>query len=65
LLCGRNQIRGRDHGGARMGEGTGARARWARLGWVGLGWATPRVKTPWHAQPHIENQSAKQNPKRN
>jgi hypothetical protein len=48
-----------------MGEGTGARAHWARLGWVGLGWATPRVKTPWHAQPHIENQSAKQNPKRN
>jgi hypothetical protein len=36
----------------------------ARLGRVGLGWAAQRVKTPWHAQPQIGIQFAKQNPKR-
>jgi hypothetical protein len=61
LLCGRNQMRGRDQGGAH-GEGHGRQGRagpgraglgWARLGWVELGWAAPRAKTPWHAQPQI------------
>jgi hypothetical protein len=62
LLRGRNQMRERDHGGARMGEGTGVRGAPSQ---AGLGWAAPWVKTPWHAQPQIENQSAKQNPKWN
>jgi hypothetical protein len=28
--------------------------------WARLGWAAPWVKTPWHAQPQIGNQFAKQ-----
>jgi hypothetical protein len=52
LLHGRIEMRERDQGGAR-----------AELGWVGLGWGAPRVKTPWHAQPQIGNQFAKQNSK--
>jgi hypothetical protein len=45
--------------GAQYREGQGARGAQAKLGW-----AAPRVKTSWHAQPQIEIQSAKQNPKR-
>jgi hypothetical protein len=44
-----------------MGRGRGARGAWAK---AGLGWAAPRAKTPWHAQPQIRIQFAKQNPKR-
>jgi IS5 family transposase len=62
FLRGRNQMRERDQGGTRMGEGTGARGA---PGQTELGWDAPRVKTPWHAQPQIGNQSTKQNPKQN
>jgi hypothetical protein len=67
-------MRERDRG-VRAWRAGGARGVWAKLGragpgqgglgWVGLGWAAPRAKTPWHAQPQIKNQSAKQNPKWN
>jgi hypothetical protein len=40
-------------------RGAGARGS----SWAGLGWAAPQVKTPWHAQPQIGIQFAKQNPK--
>jgi hypothetical protein len=55
--------------GTHMGRGRALGARGPRPGragpgQVGLGWAAPRVKTPWHAQPHIGIQFAKQNPKR-
>jgi hypothetical protein len=54
----RDKGRGRAHR-----EGQGARGARAELGWVGLGWATLRVKIPWHGQPQIRIQFAKQNPK--
>jgi hypothetical protein len=41
------------------GEGTGGRGTRAELGW-----AAPRVKIPWHTQPQIGIQFAKQNLKR-
>jgi hypothetical protein len=52
--------------GVRHREGQGARGARAKTGLdrVGLGWGAPRVKIPWHAQPHIGIQFAKQNPKR-
>jgi hypothetical protein len=65
-------MRGKRSGeGARHREGQdsrGARAKagpsWAGPNRVGLGWAAPRVKIPWHTQPQIGIQFAKQNPKR-
>jgi hypothetical protein len=58
-------MRGRDQGRGRTHEaGLGARGARAGLCWVGLGWAAPRVKIPWHAQPQIGIQFAKQNLKR-
>jgi hypothetical protein len=57
----RNQMRERDQG-AHEEQGRAGRAG---PGWAGLGQATPQAKTPWHAQPQIGNQSAKQNPERN
>jgi hypothetical protein len=51
-------------GGARMGSGRAPGPRGPRPGQAGPGWAAPRVKTPWHAQPQIGIQFAKQNPKR-
>jgi hypothetical protein len=58
-------MRGKRPGeGVRHREGQGARGVRAELGQAGSGWAAPRVKTPWHAQPRIEIQFAKQNPKR-
>jgi hypothetical protein len=55
--------------GRRPGEGDAAwggagRQGRAGQGRFGLGWATPWVKIPWHAQPQIGIQFAKQNPKR-
>jgi hypothetical protein len=50
-------------GGVRMGEGQGRQGR-AGQGRARLGWAASRVKISWHAQPQIEIQFAKQNPKR-
>jgi hypothetical protein len=56
-------MRERDQGreGGAWGRGRGARGARAR---AGPGWAAPWVKIPWHAQPQIEIQFAKQNTKR-
>jgi hypothetical protein len=54
---------GRGRVPGRVGQGWAELGR-ARSDWVGLGWAAPRVKIPWHAQPQIRIQFAKQNPKR-
>jgi hypothetical protein len=66
-LCAGELNEGKENrGGARHGEGQGARGTRVKAGpsWVGLGWAAPWVKISWHAQPQIENQFAKQNPER-
>jgi hypothetical protein len=61
-----NSMRGKDQGRGHAWGGHGRQGRAGRAGSrrVGLGWAAPRVKTPWHAQPQIGIQSAKQNMKR-
>jgi hypothetical protein len=58
-LCAGELNEGKEtRGGGRHREGQGARAE------AEPSWAAPRVKTPWHAQPQIEIQFAKQNLKR-
>jgi hypothetical protein len=52
------------HGAGRAPGARGPRSGRAGPGRVGLGWAAPWVKIPWHAQPQIRIQFAKQNPKR-
>jgi hypothetical protein len=49
--------------GKRPGEGAHGEGMGARGARAELGRAAPRVKTPWHAQPHIGIQFAKQNTK--